>query len=81
MTDPIEHGYRAQMNDIARLLDRALNGGERPRKHGFALLMFEFGDDKRMNWISNASRDDMLSALKEMVAKFEGRAPDAIGHS
>lgn len=74
MTDPIEPQYRAEMNDIASLLDDALNGDQRPRKTGFVLLMFEFGADKRMNYISNAERADMLSALKELVANFEGRA-------
>ena len=31
----------------------------------------------RTNYVSNANRADMLSALKEIVARFEGRAHDA----
>lgn len=33
----------------------------------------------RANWVSNAKRDDMLVLLKEIVARFEGRAMDAPG--
>jgi hypothetical protein len=79
MTDPIEPQYFAKMNDIGKTLDRLLNGDERPRHTGFVLLMFEFGADKRMNYLSNAERADMLSALKELVANFEGRAVDYHG--
>lgn len=30
-----------------------------------------------MNWLSNASREDMLVALREFIAAKEGRAHDA----
>ena len=74
MTDPIEPRYKAEMNAIAELLDDALNGDQPYRETGFVLLMFDFGVDKRMNYISNAERADIISALKELVANFEGRA-------
>ena len=47
---------------------------------GFALLQFEFGggDKARVNWISNAERGDMIVALKELVARFEGQ-PEVSG--
>ena len=79
MSDPIEPRYYEQMNVMAAAIDDALNGDVRPRTNGFVLLMFEFGDNKRLNYISNADRADMLSALKEMVARFEGRAVDYHG--
>lgn len=67
---PVEAEVHAQMNAIAHVLDDSM-----PKGWGFTLLMFRFGhgDDKRMNYISNAPREDMLSALKELVANFEGR--------
>jgi hypothetical protein len=33
----------------------------------------------RMNYISNANREDMVVALKEFIAASEGRAHDAPG--
>ncbi len=79
----IEARHREQMNDIANLLDDALNGKDRPRKTGFVLLMFDFGEPtprSRMNYISNAERADMLVALHELLANFEGRMmPDTKG--
>lgn len=69
---PIESRVVVQMNAIAEVLDDTM-----PKGWGFTLLMFEFGtNDGRMNYISNAPREDMISALKELVANFEGR-----GHS
>jgi hypothetical protein len=67
---PIEDEVRAQMNGIAEVL-----AGVMPENWGFTLLMFEFGnvDNGRMNYISNAPREDMITALKELVANFEGR--------
>lgn len=49
-----------------------------PEGFGFALLMFKFGpgtagEDNRMNYLSNAPRADMIAALKELIANFEGR--------
>ncbi|WP_309086425.1 hypothetical protein [Chelativorans sp.] len=67
------------LNKIAGGIDRSFNGEVRPKKVGFALLLFEFGkvEAGRMNWISNADRRDMIVALKEMVAQLEGRAGPA----
>lgn len=68
--------YRALMNQIAAGLDEAFNGpkGE-PRKVGFVLLQFPFGgpEGARTNYISNANRKDIVVALKEIVARFEGQ--------
>lgn len=78
--DPIlNEELRKQMNVLAKFLDEILNGEDvalkrTSRKYGFALLTFDFGSGGRMNWISNANRADMLVALKELIANFEGRA-------
>lgn len=80
---PIESAYRKQMNALAAVLDGSLNGDEQPKKTGFVLLMFDFGEPtprSRMNYISNAERTEMLVALKELLANFEGRMmPDSKG--
>ena len=47
-----------------------------PPNHGFALLIFEFGDSGNLSWISNARRDDMLATRKDFIARHEGRALD-----
>jgi hypothetical protein len=69
---PIEAQVRMQMNAVASAIDDTL-----PEGYGFALLVFEFGEAGRMNYISNAPRQDMICALKELVANFEGRGHEA----
>ena len=84
---PIQEEHREAMNRLAIALDIYLNGDAQgntqkdERQYGFALLVFDFGnaDRARMNWISNGKRVDMLVALKEMVARFEGRMTDNVG--
>ena len=72
---PVQPQYSALMNDIADGLDNAFNGSVRPSKVGFALFIFEFGemDDGRVNYISNGSRSDMIIAVREWLARAEGR--------
>lgn len=81
MHAPVEQKYVEQMNALAHVLDELFNRDPAKRTTGFALLVFDFGDDKRMNYISNSHREDMLSAMKELIAKFEGRAVDYAGES
>ncbi len=77
MSDQIDVAYRAQMNALAASLDRAFNGDNRgkDRSTGFVLLMFPFdaAEGARTNYISNADRRDIVVALKEIVARFEGQ--------
>jgi hypothetical protein len=67
---PVEHETVAQLNALGHVIADTL-----PEGYGFTLLMFKFGegDDKRMNYLSNAPREDMIAALKELIANFEGR--------
>ncbi len=59
------------MNRLAATLDVIF------KPYGFALLVFPMGgDDGRMNYISNAARETMIVALKELVARFEGRVAE-----
>lgn len=57
-----------ELEEIARKLGRAIGGGL-PEGVGFALLLFDFGKDGNLTWISNAQRDDMLKALQEFMQK------------
>ena len=64
-------------NQIAKSLDTVLNGEAKghDRQIGFALLWFEFGKTEggQVNYVSNASREDMLVAVREWLARAEGR--------
>lgn len=69
---PVEPQHVAAMNAVAKVLSEAF------KPYGFALLVFPMDDDKgRMNYISNARREDMLVAMKEFIAANEGRAHPA----
>lgn len=76
---PIEERYLAEMNELAPLIDGYLNRDVKPpatRTTGFVLLVFSFGSDGRMNYISNGRREDIITALREQLSYFEGM-PDA----
>lgn len=63
------------MRAMAESLDEVLNGATGPKKNGFVLLVFPFNgpDGQRTNYISNGKREDIIVALKEIVARFEGQ--------
>ena len=80
----ISEEYRLQMNAVAHGLDKIFNGEEHAKdpKVGFVLLVFEFGEifDGRVNYISNGHREDVVTAMKELIARFEGQ-PETQGHA
>lgn len=78
MAEPIQAQYREQMNTLAKTLDERLNPPPSARRVGFALFTFEFGkiEDGRVNYISNGAREDMIAAMREWLARAEGRMPD-----
>lgn len=80
--DPIEVEFHDSMNALAFMLDGFFNGEARgdERKVGFVLLAFNFGDKGRVNYISNADREDMVATMKSFIARAEGRAIDEVGH-
>lgn len=75
---PIVPRFRQFMNDLAKAIDRLLNPEGQKSETGFALFIFPFGGEpgNRVNYISNARREDMLVAVKEWLARAEGRAID-----
>jgi hypothetical protein len=75
---PIQKETVGVMKALAEAVDEALNGQRSVVKQprwGFALLVFPFGDpgQDRMNYIGNGQRDDVLVAIKELAARWEGR--------
>ncbi len=69
---PIQPEVIEQAKAIGHAIDGFLNpnGDE---DFGFAVLIFKMGEVDRMNYISNATRADMLAAMKEFIACNEGR--------
>lgn len=73
---PIEPALVKLMNDIGRIIGAALKEETKRSddRYGFCLLMFGLSGNEacRMNYISNAKREDMLAAMKEFIARNEG---------
>lgn len=75
---PLEEEYRASLTAIVQGLDEILNGqiGGPGRKTGFVIMLFPFGETGtgRCNYVSNgADRRDVVTLMKEMIARFEGQ--------
>lgn len=56
----------ASLNEIGRRIAEAL-----PHGYGFALLVFNYGPDGSMFYISSAQRADMINAMREFIAEYE----------
>ena len=74
---PIEPQYIEKMNALAAAVDELFNGdltGDE-RTTGFVIMVFPYGDHSgRCNYISNgADRKDVVTLMKEMIARFEGQ--------
>ena len=62
------------MRGMARAMDQALNGSQEKKENGFVILVFPFdAEGSRVNYVSNAERRDIVVALKEVIARFEGQ--------
>ena len=61
-----EEKANAIMQNIAKDISQKL-----PEGMGFTLLAYEFGeiDDKKMLYVSNSNREDVLKAMLEFVNK------------
>lgn len=80
--EPIDASLHAQMTGIAQALDEAFNGSNRPKKVGFVLMTFPYGnDDGRCNYVSNgADRKDIATLFREQARRFEGAPDPGVGH-
>lgn len=65
------------MQSLAKTADKTLNPNGR-MENGFVILAFPFDqpEGQRTNYVSNAERESIIIALKEIIARFEGRAHD-----
>lgn len=73
--DNIQSEYEAKMNALAATIDDFFNGEAKghDRKTAFVLLISPFGDTEgRVNYISNGERKDIVTMMKEIIARFEG---------
>lgn len=63
------------MQSLAKGIDEILNGNVSPKKNGFVILVFPFDqvEGSRTNYVSNCDRKDIVAALKEVTARFEGQ--------
>lgn len=68
IVEPIPKELLDQMNAVAVTLNDIF------KPYGFALLVFDFGDNGRLNYISNAERETIIATMKEFIAVQEGRA-------
>lgn len=70
------------MQAIAGGLDEILNGGRKNKPNGFVLLVFSNNAElgARTNYASNCPRAEMIVALKEVLARFEGQ-PEIVGRA
>jgi len=71
MTAPIEPKYVSVLQTLGRDLNKLLNP-DGVKRVGFAVLMFDLNTSEgRMNYISNAQREDMVTAMKEFLSNLE----------
>jgi len=79
---PIEDAYREKMIALVRAIDGFLNATGEPRKLGFVLMVFPFGEGPgRCNYVSNGvDRGDVVTLMREQIKRFEG-APDVTGQA
>lgn len=73
MADGIE-----ETNDFMRSLAAALDdivNPTQPKKVGFVVLLFPFDEpiEGKVNYVSNGKRETVHVALKEILARWEGR--------
>ena len=79
---PVQAEYHEKMTAIMQALDEFLNDGAKApnKKTGIVVMMFPYGDTTgRCNYMSNgADRRDVVTLMKEMIARFEGQ-PEVSG--
>jgi hypothetical protein len=80
---PVERDYRQAMAGVMQALDEFINGPPGPdyvKRTGIIVMMFPYGEvEGRCNFMSNgADRRDVVTLMKEMIARFEGQ-PEITG--
>jgi hypothetical protein len=75
MPEKIQKEFRSLMNNLADTLNKIFNGDLVERPVVFTLLVARAGDisEGRVNYISNGVREEMITMMKEFIARAEGR--------
>ena len=68
MPKPVE-----ELEEIARDVGRVI-GEAVPPGVGFTLLVFDFGTQGTISYLSNARREDMIAALKNLIVNLEAES-------
>ena len=55
---------------IGRLIGSAIND-DAPERYGFVLVLYNFGEDGDMSYISSGQREDCVQMLRELLAHLE----------
>jgi hypothetical protein len=75
--DKISPEFQRSMNDMAEFLDSVFNGSAtgKDKKNAFVLLLMPFDGPpgQRVNYIANAGRKEVITMMKEVIARFEGQ--------
>jgi hypothetical protein len=63
------------MQELAKIVDLCLNGQETPKPYGFSIFVFPFNGTRetKTDYVSNAKREDVRTAMKEVLARWEGQ--------
>ncbi len=71
--DPIPPDLTGVMNDVAKLISRAIDKhADRPM--GFVLLTFDFGEGGTTSYISNCEREGVIKAMQEFIGRQDGNS-------
>jgi predicted TIM-barrel fold metal-dependent hydrolase len=70
--DPLEEKISEVMRRIGDSIHVSII--ETAPNYGFALFVFEFGADGRVNFVSDANRASLLGLMKDLVAQWEREA-------
>ena len=62
-----------KLEALARDIGRDI-GNRLPQGIGFAVLVFEFGTNGLLTWISNAQRADMVKSLRECADNLDKKS-------
>lgn len=68
--DAIFEVRNAEIEELLRGVAKRI-GHDMPQGFGFTLLIFSYGEQGSMFYISTAQRADMLNAMKEFIRKQE----------
>jgi len=66
MGNPLE-----QLQEVVRKIGHMI-GDCMPPGVGFTLLLFRYGDQPEVQYISSAQREDMIDMLEKMVSRLRG---------